>query len=62
MQLPISDITNFMQKRLDALDDVNLFRKAFGNTQEALKYPKNAFYWLDSMILKCKKKEEVDLL
>ncbi len=27
MQLPILDITNYMQKNLSATDDVNLFRK-----------------------------------
>jgi hypothetical protein len=31
MMLPISDLANEMQKNLDALDDANLFRKAFGN-------------------------------
>ena len=29
---------------------------------EALKYPKYAFYYLDSMVVMTKKKEEIDLL
>ena len=29
---------------------------------EALKYPKYAFYYMDSMVVKTKKKEEIDLL
>jgi hypothetical protein len=50
--IPISDLAAEMQKNLDALDDANLFRKAFGNMQEALKYIKVTWYYLDSMVLK----------
>ena len=59
MMIPISDLANLMQKELDALDDANLFRKAFGNMQEALKYIKITWYYLDSMIIKMKPYEEV---
>ena len=52
MMIPISDLAAEMQKNLDALDDANLFRKAFGNMQEALKYIKVTWYYLDSMVLK----------
>jgi len=51
-----------MQKKLSATDDINLYRKSFGNMNEALKYPKYAFYYMDSMVVKTKKKEEIDLL
>ena len=42
-----------MQK-LDKLDDINLFRKAFGNLDQALKTIEKPFFILDSMIVKCK--------
>ena len=51
MQVTISDLTNFMQK-LDPKDNINLFRKAYGNTEQCLKAIKHSIFILDSMIVK----------
>ncbi len=50
MSVAISDIAADMQKNLKAVDDVNIYRKAFGNMQEALKHIKHSFFYLDSMV------------
>jgi len=61
MQLTISDLTNFMQK-LDPKDNINLFRKQYGNTEKSLKEVKKPIYKLDSMIVKLRPYDEVKSL
>lgn len=50
----MADMAKVMQKE-DPLHEVNLFRKAFGNITECMKYPKNKFYIIDSMVKRRKK-------
>jgi len=39
-----------------------LFRKAFGNIDQALKTIEKPFFILDSMIVKCRNKPEIEAL
>lgn len=53
MQLVTADITKEMQG-LDAKDDINLFRKRYGNMDQCLKDIKMPFFIIDSMVIKLK--------
>ena len=47
-------IANDLQKKFDAKDPLNLYRKQYGNIYEALKAIKNPFFNLDNMVIRMK--------